>query len=354
LTRNRLFLIKNGPVLIKNTSFLTRNNLFLIKNTVFLVKNGSFLVKNTSFLIKNSVFLIRNKMFLTGCVFHAILKRGDRRSPGLYPAVCYGKPSRFILQKGRDVVCGGPAVSRRRAVAIGVALVTGLGLFAQMDGGQTMLPRELTRPRHGEDPRFPRDFVIGEMGRGDASEESYRIARRIVAGVVEGRAAPEDILFPPLKRSRVTETLSALGVRTWRIGGGRVENGGGVSFLVRFLGRERSVTGEIYLRRESPPPPPPPAEDKSADNSGENGAARDPAGASAPEEEAAGENGGSAAQGEEPAAQETEPAPAPPAAAGAESLRWQVDDILLEPSRSLAEGQYGPSGADMTPYERFF
>jgi len=43
-----------------------------------------------------------------------------------------------------------------------------------------------------------------------------------------------------------------------------------------------------------------------------------------------------------------------PAAAEAEEPRWRVDDILLEPPRHLTDGKYGPGGADMTPYERFF
>jgi hypothetical protein len=56
----------------------------------------------------------------------------------------------------------------------------------------------------------------------------------------------------------------------------------------------------------------------------------------------------------------TVPAESPDAAASTtitqtvEEPRWRVDDILLESPRSLTDGKYGPGGADMTPYERFF
>ncbi|MDR2072525.1 MAG: hypothetical protein LBP60_03725, partial [Spirochaetaceae bacterium] len=83
------------------------------------------------------------------------------------------------------------------------------------------------------------------------------------------------------------------------IGGGRVESDGSVSFLIRFLGREKSITGELYLWQE------------------EN-AANSPGGAVEP------------------------------------GLRWKIDDILLEAPRNLAEGKYSPGGADTTLYERFF
>jgi len=40
--------------------------------------------------------------------------------------------------------------------------------------------------------------------------------------------------------------------------------------------------------------------------------------------------------------------------ASEESDVWQVDDVLLEPHRSLVGGRYSPGGSEMTPYERFF
>ena len=158
----------------------------------------------------------------------------------------------------------------------------------------TMLPQEVLRPQHGEEIRFPQDYVIGKLGRGDAPEESYQFARRLTASLAGGNGNTEGVFFPEQKRLSVLRNISGLGTRSWRVGGGRIEPDGSISFLIRFLGRERSITGELYLR-----------------------------------------------QPETAALEEA-------------SFWWEVDDILLEFPRSLSEGKFSPSGADMTPYERFF
>jgi len=184
-----------------------------------------------------------------------------------------------------------------RVLFISMLLLFCLTLFAQITGtDDSLLPLDLLRPQYGEEPRFPTDYVIGELGRCDASEESYQLARRLMVSLVSGSGKTEQLVFPEQKRLSALEGLRPLGVRSWRIGGGRVEPDGSVSYLVRFLGRERSVTGELFLRRE-----------EAAD------------------------------------AEEVET-----------SAAWRVDDLLLESPRSLAEGKYSPGGADMTPYERFF
>ena len=162
-------------------------------------------------------------------------------------------------------------------------------------GENGSLPLELLRPRHGEEPRFPQDYVIGVLGRCDASEESYRYARLLVAGLAAGNGNTEGVQFSEQKRLSVVQGITGLGTRSWRVGGGRVEPDGSVSYLIRFLGRERSITGELYLRKEE---------------------------AANPEEE--------------------------------NSIFWRVDDVLLESPRPLAEGKFGPGGTDMTAYERFF
>jgi hypothetical protein len=112
------------------------------------------------------------------------------------------------------------------------------------------------------------------------------------------------VIFPEHKRLSALQGIASLGTRSWRVGGGRVEPDGSISFLIRFLGREKSVTGELYLRRTEPVV-------KTGDDA------------------------------EEPAESE-------------ESAAWQVDDVLLEPPHSLIEGKYSPGGSDMIPYERFF
>ncbi|MDR2211954.1 MAG: hypothetical protein LBO65_10910 [Spirochaetaceae bacterium] len=181
----------------------------------------------------------------------------------------------------------------QKVLGIILLLFFGLVLYGQISGERpATLPRELLRPQYGEEPRFPRDYVIGELGQGDAPEGSYQAARRFLADLVsaQGRTAA----LPEHRRTAVMEPIAGLGIRAWRIGGGRMENDGSISFLVRFLGREKGITGELYLRQEE-------------------------------------------------AATSGETAP-----------RWTVDDILLEAPRSLAEGKYSPGAAEMTPYERFF
>ena len=165
--------------------------------------------------------------------------------------------------------------------------------FNAREGGS--LPQELERPRHGEEPCFPIDYVIGVLGRCDASEESYRYARLIIAGLAAGNGKTSGVQFSEQKRLSVVQNISGLGTRSFRVGGGRVEPDGSVSYLIRFLGREKSITGELYLRKEEP-------ESESDEN----------------------------------------------------AVFWLVDDLLLESPRSLSEGKFGPGGTDMTAYERFF
>ncbi|MDR0448676.1 MAG: hypothetical protein LBH07_08400 [Treponema sp.] len=184
----------------------------------------------------------------------------------------------------------------------------------QTGGGRSVIPDELSRPRYGEDPIFPRDYVIGHLGRSDASEESYQYARRILASLLSGNGNVDGVIFPEQKRLNVVNSISNLGTRNWRIGGGRVEPDGSISFLIRFLGRERSITGELYLQRVIPTVP-----DLTDDV--EAAAAEDP------------ENPPSGSQ---------------------LHMSWQVDDILLENPRNLSEGKFSPAGTEMVPYERFF
>jgi hypothetical protein len=259
-------------------------------------------------------------------------------------------------------------------------------VFAQAPGGEpSALPPDILRPQYEEEARFPRDYVIGRLGRGDAGEESYQAAKRIMAGLVSENAASTLVDLPGGKRAAVLDNIRALGPRVWRIGGGRNEPDGSVSFLIRFLGREQSITGELYLRYQVPAAAEKPAESAAEPPGGEDaaenaaefpGAAAGDAEAPAGNPEAAGGNvetasGDPAAAAKDPAGN---PASVPGNAAGNSgktgaaaasastasaagspaAARWRVEDVLLEPPGSLGEGQFGPAGADMTPYERFF
>ena len=116
------------------------------------------------------------------------------------------------------------------------------GVFSQT------IPDTLRRPERGEAPRYPWDLVIGELGRGRAPEDAYRFARTLLEAITAGnRGAPilADSL-PALDEALFLE-ITSLGPRTYRLGGGRTETDGSVSFLVRFLGRTESITGELFI-----------------------------------------------------------------------------------------------------------
>ncbi|GHV91319.1 hypothetical protein AGMMS50268_18220 [Spirochaetia bacterium] len=176
-------------------------------------------------------------------------------------------------------------------------------VFAQDGTTQSRgtIPEDLMRPQRGEAARYPSDTVIGVLGQGEASGDAYRFARDVLSAfVAESRGAKVlsamdsaslDILFSSLGRIKPLK---------FRLGGGREEADGGISFLVRFMGREQGIAGELYIRRGNP---------------------------------ASGPDGGAGAEGE-----------APP---------WQFDDLILEIPLSLDERQEGPS-FDLPPYERFF
>jgi len=133
------------------------------------------------------------------------------------------------------------------------------GIFPQEAAENNVLqartiPDALRRPQRGEMPRYPQDFVIGELGRGQASEEAYRFARNLLAALAAGNsAAPVFALTPPALIGSHIEELRGIEPRTFRLGGGRAEVDGNVSFLVRFVGREESITGELFIRLQAPP-----------------------------------------------------------------------------------------------------
>lgn len=117
-------------------------------------------------------------------------------------------------------------------------------LAAALAGAQDRgsIPEELLRPKRGEAPRYPIDTVIGELGQGSASNAAYSFANSIVSGLMSGQAGEQGRLeefLPPL------ESIAPTG---YRLGGGREEPDGAISFLVRFIGREYGITGELFVR----------------------------------------------------------------------------------------------------------
>ncbi|MDR1576516.1 MAG: hypothetical protein LBS37_10970 [Treponema sp.] len=186
------------------------------------------------------------------------------------------------------------------------------------------IPEVLLRPQRGEAPRYPSDTVIGALGQGGAPREGYLFARQVASALVAGNAASPSLAA--MNRASLESFLSVLnGIspRTYRIGGGREEADGAVSFVVRFVGREQGITGELYIRLQEQTAAPAPEEtDSTAEGT------------------------------EETPAQESAPPPAEPA----RSARvWVFEDLLLDEPRSRqSEDTETQHRFDFSPYERFF
>ena len=124
-------------------------------------------------------------------------------------------------------------------------------LFSQEQGSSATIPELLRRPMRGEAPRYPRDMVIGELGQGTAPDNAWQYAQRIAAFLVSQNQnnpavseADSDTLVEYLS------VMESFEPRTYHLGGGRTEVDGSVSFLVRFIGREQWIAGELYLYLE--------------------------------------------------------------------------------------------------------
>ena len=133
-------------------------------------------------------------------------------------------------------------------VLSGIFLIAGLA--AAQDSGS--IPEELLRPRRGESARYPIDTVIGQLGRGEVSAGAFSFANSAARGLLSGN--PENPSIASLNRSLREDYIAVLkSVQpvNYRLGGGREEPDGAVSFLVRFIGREQSITGELFIRLES-------------------------------------------------------------------------------------------------------
>jgi len=114
------------------------------------------------------------------------------------------------------------------------------------------IPEELLRPKKGESPYYPIDLVIGELGRGSADAQAYEFAGSVGNGFLSGLTGnPALSSVNSAVRENHIAALNIISPEIFRIGGGRQEADGAVSFLVRFIGKEQAITGELYIRYSS-------------------------------------------------------------------------------------------------------
>ena len=112
------------------------------------------------------------------------------------------------------------------------------------------IPEILRIPERSEAPRYPKDLVIGELGKGASPDKAYELARKLLAVLISGSKDTQIIMDSgSILTESLLEEISSIEPRAYRIGGGRIEADGSVSFLVRFLGYEESISGELYLRQ---------------------------------------------------------------------------------------------------------
>jgi hypothetical protein len=231
--------------------------------------------------------------------------------------------------------------------------------FSQNNGADELLqrgsiPEELLRPRRDESPRFPIDTVIGSIGQGKASAEAYGFARKVAAALLAGNInAPALSSVKKVFLEGYMDALNVVNPRFFRLGSGREEPDGAVSFLVRFAGREQGITGELFIRfeeRVTNPPPPPPPESKPVSEPQPGPQGVEPEVRGSPIEGEA-----EAADADNPAEAETVQAPEPPPYVPIIERKWVFEDLILETPRSREEEIIeSRQRYDFSPYERFF
>ena len=114
------------------------------------------------------------------------------------------------------------------------------------------IPEELLRPKRGESLRYAVDTVIGPLGQGEAGKDAYQFAKQIAAALLEAKIeAPSLKTMNKASVESYLTALDAVSPRIFRIGGGKAEDDGAISFLIRFIGREQAITGELFIRLET-------------------------------------------------------------------------------------------------------
>jgi hypothetical protein len=133
-----------------------------------------------------------------------------------------------------------------------ICLFFTVSLFVAAQSARGSIPADLLRPSRGESARYPVDLVIGELGQGKAPAAAYSFANSVSQGFLSGQPGhPSLASVNHDVRDKCLKALSGISPRNYRIGGGREEPDGVVSFMVRFIGRDYGITGEMYVKSAS-------------------------------------------------------------------------------------------------------
>ena len=123
-------------------------------------------------------------------------------------------------------------------------------LLSQNAANIETVPDSLIRPERGEAPRYPKDLVIGDLGPGEASEGAYLFARNVLTAITAGRRNAEVLTDSGFSVTEsIFDNVRSIRPRDTRLGGGRNEPDGCVSFLFRIIGQQESITGELFIRQ---------------------------------------------------------------------------------------------------------
>jgi len=200
------------------------------------------------------------------------------------------------------------------------------------------IPEELLRPKRGEEPRFPIDTVIGELGQGEAPLAAYSYAKTVASGLISAsKDHPGLAGINTALREEYLSVIEEISPRSYRLGGGREEADGAVSFMIRLIGKDSGITGELFVRyvtrqivTENKAAAAPAAEIKEAEN------------IETAENIEASEN--TEEKKEEETVKEIKTVGS-----------WRFDDLILEEAKSREEEERESlQRFDFSPYERFF
>ncbi|MDR2068560.1 MAG: hypothetical protein LBP71_01670 [Spirochaetaceae bacterium] len=135
----------------------------------------------------------------------------------------------------------------------GFSFSQGTDIISPTDNsGNGTIPPVLLRPQPGEALRYPRDLLIGTLGRGQAPEDAYVFARSLmVALLYKNRNSRFLTSLGTAFWDDFFGTLNQINPRKYHLGGGKEEPDGSTSFLFRFIGNSQGMAGELYLRKDN-------------------------------------------------------------------------------------------------------